>query len=125
MRLATTLTLFCALLLAVAGCENKSETTPADTGRTGAPGVPGKTNATGNPGAAGTHRLKIAMIPKKRIAYFNACERGGKEAAQALGDVDFDFEGPTEDKSEEQSRLVNRFAIGHYDAVTVACNDAQ
>jgi ABC-type sugar transport system substrate-binding protein len=117
MHRALPIALFCALLLTIAGCDNKSETTPADTGGKPAPAT------TGAQSPSAGHRLKIAMIPKKRLAYFNACERGGKDAAKDLGDVDFTFDAPTEDKSEEQSRLVNRFAIGHYDAITVACND--
>jgi rhamnose transport system substrate-binding protein len=77
------------------------------------------------PGAAtGGGKIKIAMIPKSRVAYFNACERGGKEAAEKLGDVEFSFEGPTEDKTEEQARLLRAQSVRGIQAIAIACNDA-
>src|SRR5438105_807135 len=111
--------LLAATVAVLAGCGGEPKEERTDRPEKALPGG-GKSGA-----AAGGAKLKIAMIPKSRVAYFNACEKGGNEAAKELGDVDFTFEGPTEDKSEEQSRLLNRFAIGRYEAITVACNDAQ
>lgn len=112
MTLARRLPLALTLLL-VAGCGE-----PKETHETAPPG------GTSSPSASGGSKLKISMIPKSRVAYFNACERGGKEAAAELGDVEFKFEGPTEDKSEEQARLVRAQSIGGTEVITIACNDA-
>jgi ABC-type sugar transport system substrate-binding protein len=99
--------------LAGAGCDSPPK---ASTGTGGTPAGTGT-------GTAGD-RLKIAMIPKvKGIDYFNACERGGKEAADQLGDVEFTYEGPIENKSEEQSRLLNTLAVKGFNVIAVACND--
>jgi rhamnose transport system substrate-binding protein len=59
------------------------------------------------------------------IPYFNACEQGAKEAAAELGDVELIYDGPTEDKSEEQSRILDTWRIKKFDAVAVACNDPE
>lgn len=101
-----------ATLAAVVGCQPKQED---------APPVASAATSAGRSGA----RVKIAMIPKKKgLAYFEACQKGGEEAARELGDVEFKFEGPIEDKSEEQSRLLRNYSTLQYDAISVACNDA-
>jgi rhamnose transport system substrate-binding protein len=73
---------------------------------------------------AGT--IKLGMMPKKKgIPYFNACEKGAKEAAAELGDVDLLWDGPTEDKSEKQSEMLDTWVIQKLDALAVACNDPE
>jgi ABC-type sugar transport system substrate-binding protein len=55
-------------------------------------------------GATGTGaKLVVAVMPKlKGIDYFNAVERGAREAAQELGDIDLTHDGPTEGKVDQQ-----------------------
>lgn len=95
-----------------AGCDG-GDRKAADTGAPAGTAAP-----------ASGEKIRITMIPKSRVAYFNACERGGKEAAAELGDVEFTFEGPTEDKSEEQARILRAQSIRGVQAITIACNDA-
>ena len=98
--------------LVMAGCE-----TPAPTG-----GSPAGNAGVG--GSAGGAKLQIAMMPKKKaIDYFNACERGGREAAAELGDVEFIYDGPEVDRSEDQSQLIDSWIIKGYDVICIACND--
>jgi rhamnose transport system substrate-binding protein len=69
-------------------------------------------------------RLKIGLMPKKKgIPYFTACQQGAEEAAKELGDVEVVYDGPIEDKSEEQSSMVDTWALRKFDAITIACND--
>jgi rhamnose transport system substrate-binding protein len=105
------LSLVGVLVAATAGCE------PKRTAETNAPPAP----SPAPPSAA--KKLRIIMIPKSKIPYFNACQRGGMEAAQELGDVEFTYDGPTKNDSEAQSRLVDSYSIKEWDVVTIACND--
>src|SRR5438128_1894447 len=58
-------------------------------------------------GAAGG-KLKIAMMPKLvGIDYFNACRQGAEAAAKELGDVDLQYDGPTEAKVDKQVEMID------------------
>jgi ABC-type sugar transport system substrate-binding protein len=57
------------------------------------------------------------------IDYFNACEKGAKEAADELGDVELIYDGPTEDKVDEQIRMIDAWIARGVDAIAVAAND--
>jgi len=105
--------LLVVLAVAAGGCTPPAEPTPAPDGG----------GASGG-GSAGT--LKLGVMPKKKgIPYFNACEKGAKEAAAELGDVDLLWDGPTEDRSEKQSEMLDTWIIQKLDAIAVACNDPE
>src|SRR3569833_2122291 len=59
------------------------------------------------------------------IPYFAACQQGVEEAGKELKDVDVKWDGPTEDKSEDQSKMLDTWRTLKYNAVAVACNDPQ
>lgn len=102
-----------ASLAALSGC-----TTPSDGGSGGA--APAPPIGTGSSGG----KLKIGMMPKKKgIPYFNACQKGAEEAAKELGDVELIYDGPIEDKSEQQSQMLDTWTTRKLDAVAIACND--
>ncbi|MCS7224629.1 MAG: substrate-binding domain-containing protein [Armatimonadetes bacterium] len=68
--------------------------------------------------------ITVVMIPKiKGIDYFNACERGAKEAAKELGNVQLIYEGPTEASVERQVEMIEAWLIRKPDVIAVACND--
>jgi ABC-type sugar transport system substrate-binding protein len=70
-------------------------------------------------------RPKMGMMPKLvGISYFNASEKGAKEAAADLG-VDLDYDGPAVDSSEEQVKIVDRWIAQGYDIIAVAPNDPE
>ncbi len=76
-------------------------------------------------GAAGPRRLKMGMMPKLiGISYFNACQRGAREAADELG-IDLDYDGPPIDKVEEQVKIIDRWIAQGYDIIAVAPNDPE
>ncbi|MCS6829155.1 MAG: substrate-binding domain-containing protein [bacterium] len=77
------------------------------------------TGATG----AGT-KLVIAVMPKlKGIDYFNAVERGAREAAQELGNIDLTYDGPTEGKVDQQIPFIESWTLQKVNVIAVACND--
>lgn len=111
--------------LLAAGC-----TSPSTESNTAAPPPPAPGNSPGNAPAGAsvpptvTGTVKLGMMPKKKgIPYFNACQKGGEEAAKELSDVELTYDGPTEDKSEEQSLFINTWVTTQFNAIAVACND--
>jgi rhamnose transport system substrate-binding protein len=66
---------------------------------------------------------KICMMPKLvGIPYFNASEKGAKEAATEL-DVELVYDGPTEAKAALQSQMIEQWIQQQCGAISVAAND--
>jgi len=77
-----------------------------------------------SPGAGGAP-LKMGLMPKLMgISYFNASEKGAREAAGALS-VDLTYDGPSVDNAEEQVKMVDRWIAQGYDMIAVAPNDPE
>jgi ABC-type sugar transport system substrate-binding protein len=74
-------------------------------------------------GGGGGGPTKICMMPKLvGIPYFNASEKGAKEAAQEL-DVELVYDGPTEAKAALQSQMIEQWIQQQCGAISVAAND--
>ncbi len=68
--------------------------------------------------------ITLLIVPKiKGIDYFNACEKGAREAAKELGSVRLIYEGPTEASVERQVELIEAWIARKPDVIAVACND--
>ena len=68
--------------------------------------------------------LRIAVMPKLvGIDYFNACRQGAEEAAKELGDIDLQYDGPTEAKVDKQVEMIDTWVTQRVHAIAVACND--
>lgn len=110
-----------ALSLAVAllaGCPSESP----DTGGGSGPAVTAPQPEDLIPGAR-PGKIAVAMIPKvKGIDYFNATERGAREAADELG-VTLDYDGPIESRVEDQIKLIDSFITRNVDVIAVSPND--
>jgi rhamnose transport system substrate-binding protein len=77
----------------------------------------------GGGGGGGGGPKKICMMPKLvGIPYFNAAEKGAKEAAEELG-VELVYDGPTEAKAALQSQMIEQWIQQQCGAITVAAND--
>ena len=78
----------------------------------------------GNPPAgSGPKAFRMAMMPKLTgIAYFNACERGAREAALELG-IDFTYNGPPQDDVRPQIRMLEQWIASGFDCIAVAPNN--
>jgi len=75
-------------------------------------------------GRAKEKPITLLMVPKiKGIDYFNACEKGAREAAKELGSVRLIYEGPTEASVERQVELIEAWIARKPDVIAVACND--
>ncbi|MBE3599330.1 MAG: autoinducer 2 ABC transporter substrate-binding protein [Limnochordaceae bacterium] len=67
--------------------------------------------------------LRIAFVPKLvGIPYFNAMEKGGKQAAKDLG-VEFIYTGPTSDDPARQVEIIDNLITRGVDVIAVAPND--
>jgi ABC-type sugar transport system substrate-binding protein len=74
-------------------------------------------------GGGGGGPKKICMMPKLvGIPYFNASEKGAKEAAEEIG-VELVYDGPTEAKAALQSQMIEQWIQQQCGAISVAAND--
>ena len=107
-RLSSILAVGVAAALALTGCTQKNE---AGSGSAGAPGGAGET-------------VRVAFVPKLQgVPYFEAMNTGGQEAAEALGTVEWLYQGPTQADAAAQSDIVRSFIQQGVDALIVAPND--
>jgi rhamnose transport system substrate-binding protein len=68
---------------------------------------------------------KLGMMPKLvGISYFNASEKGAREAAAQL-DLELDYDGPAVDSAEEQVKMIDRWIAQGYNMIAVAPNDPE
>lgn len=75
------------------------------------------------PPSTAARQVTIAMMPKsKGNAYFVACEKGARDAAQELG-VNLIWDGPTNTNPAEQSRIIDTWVNRGVDAIAVAVED--
>ena len=66
--------------------------------------------------------FKMGMMPKiTGIAYFNACEKGAKEAAKELG-IQLEYDGPAQDDVREQIRMLEQWISEGYNCIAIAPN---
>src|SRR3990172_9573661 len=67
--------------------------------------------------------LKIGVMPKLiGIEYFNACEKGAKEAAKELG-INLIFDGPDTSDVSRQTAIVETWIARKFDVIAIAPND--
>jgi len=69
--------------------------------------------------------ITIGVMPKlKGIAFFNAAEKGAREAGSALG-VHVDYDGPVTNDVTLQAQMVETWIAKKYDAIAIAPNDPE
>jgi len=119
LRAVLSVALGLAIVLTIAGCPSE---TP-DTGNGGTPAVTAPQPEDLIPGAKPKGKISVAMIPKvKGIDYFNATERGAREAAAEFG-VQLEYDGPIESRVEDQIKLIDSFITRKVDVIAVSPND--
>lgn len=120
MRAVLLAVLACGLLTVISGCTRSGP--QQGQGPTTAEGALPPTGAPG--GTASAAKITVLMVPKlKGIDYFNACERGAREAAEALGNVELIFDGPVEDKVDAQNQLIDGYIAQQVHVIAVSPND--
>jgi rhamnose transport system substrate-binding protein len=86
-------------------------------------GVGQQASQGGGGGGGSEGPKKICMMPKLvGIPYFNASEKGAKEAAEELK-VELIYDGPTEAKAALQSQMIEQWIQQQCGAISVAAND--
>jgi rhamnose transport system substrate-binding protein len=99
-----------AAALALSGCTQKNQ---AESGGSGASGS-----------AGGETTYRVAFVPKLQgVPYFEAMNTGGQEAAEALGNVEWLYQGPTQADAAAQADIVRSFIQQGVDTLIVAPND--
>ena len=103
-RFAGALALTTAAAIALTGCTKKNESPEA-----------------GASGGAGGKTYKVAFVPKLQgVPYFEAMNAGGEQAAQALGNVEWLYQGPTQADAAAQADIVRSYIQQKVDALIVA-----
>lgn len=68
-------------------------------------------------------KIRVGMMPKLiGIDYFNACEKGAKEAAAEL-EIDLTFDGPAVADVTKQAEMLDTWITRRLDVIAVAPND--
>ncbi|MDR6321429.1 rhamnose transport system substrate-binding protein [Actinoplanes couchii] len=106
-RFAAAVVVATTAAIALSGCTKKNESTD-----------------TAASGDAGSKTYKVAFVPKLQgVPYFEAMNAGGKEAAAALGNVEWLYQGPTQADAAAQADIVRSYIQQKVDALIVAPND--
>jgi rhamnose transport system substrate-binding protein len=75
-------------------------------------------------GKAAGGKITVVVVPKiKGNEYFNACDQGAQEAGKELGTVEVIYDGPTEDKVDDQIRIIDGYIAQKVAAIAVSPND--
>lgn len=102
-----------AIAMFFAGCSEKANETVAPADGESAATQPAKAEKT----------IKIGVMPKLvGIDFFNAVEKGAKEAGAELG-VEIEYDGPVTNDVTKQSALVETWIARKFDAICIAPND--
>jgi rhamnose transport system substrate-binding protein len=110
-RLTAVVAIGATAVLALSGCTKKNE--EASTGA-----------GTGGSGSAASTTYKVAFVPKLQgVPYFEAMNAGGQEAAAALGNVQWLYQGPTQADAAAQADIVRSYIQQKVNTLIVAPND--
>jgi rhamnose transport system substrate-binding protein len=69
-------------------------------------------------------KLKVGMLPKLDIPYFQACKQGAAEACKELG-FEFDYNAAPQLSADEQESRVREWIAQKYDVILIAPNDPE
>lgn len=85
----------------------------------------GETSPRGEQSASADRKVVVAMLPKLvNIDYFEACQRGAKQAAGELG-IELIYDGPNEASGAEQNKFIETWIRQGVSAICVAPNQPQ
>lgn len=74
-------------------------------------------------GGAGK-KITVALLPKaKGNPYFTSCYEGAKKAAEELGNVTVEFDGPTDGSPEKAAAMIDQWILKKVDVIAVSPND--
>ncbi|MCL5269834.1 MAG: substrate-binding domain-containing protein [bacterium] len=115
----------CLAALALAACSKSAPETqaPAPEGQAPAPAVTGGAASPATPAAQAGKTLTIGVMPKLvGIDFFNAVEKGAREAGKDLG-VTVVYDGPVTGDVTKQTAMLDGWIQKGFDAICIAPND--
>ncbi len=68
--------------------------------------------------------IAIALVPKVAISFFDDCNDGGKEAADALG-VNYEWVVPEDTQGSTQVTVMEQLIAKGVDGIAISCNEPQ
>lgn len=75
-------------------------------------------------GGFAQENVRIALVPKALgIGFFEAAEKGAREAAEEIGNVEIIYTGPTDTTAEGQIETINSLIAQRVDAIAISAND--
>ena len=87
-------------------------------------GQPGPSPTATGAEATSAHPIRIGLVAKSLgNGFFTAVQKGGQEAATALGGIEVIFTGPATPTAEGQLEVLNSLIAQHVDAIAVSAND--
>jgi rhamnose transport system substrate-binding protein len=114
-RVIGTIGVALALVMVAGGCTKKESATSSPSS--------GSSESSAAAGGAGG-KVKVAFVPKLQGSpYFEAMDTGAKQAATALGNVEWLYQGPTSADAAAQAQIVRSFIQQKVDVLVVAPND--
>jgi rhamnose transport system substrate-binding protein len=118
-RTTAVLSLGLAATLVLSACTKKNDA-PAAAPATSA----AASSAASGSAPAGGDAVTVAFVPKLQgVPYFEAMNTGGQAAAEALGNVTWLYQGPTQADAAAQADIVRSFIQQKVDTLIVAPND--
>jgi rhamnose transport system substrate-binding protein len=81
-------------------------------------------SGSGSGSGSGGDKATVAFVPKLQgIPYFEAMNSGGKKAQSELGNVTWQYQGPTQADAAAQAQIVRSYIQKKVDTIVVAPND--
>ncbi len=118
-RLTALVAIGLAATLALSACTKKNEDVAASTTADASAAA-----SSGAPASDSGAKIKVAFVQKLQgVPYFEAMNAGGKAAAEAMGNVEWLYQGPTQADAAAQADIVRSFIQQKVDTIIVAPND--
>ena len=85
-----------------------------------------ETEAPTEPAAAPAKKITVCLLPKKKgLPYFSSCAEGARQAAEALGNVELIYDGPTDGSPEKAAAMIEKWTLKKVDVIAVSPNDPE
>ena len=69
-------------------------------------------------------KIVIAMLPKQKgVPYFTSCYDGAQAAANDLGNIEIEYDGPTDGSPEKAAEMIEKWVLKGVDVIAVSVND--
>lgn len=116
---ALLLLLTMAVSFVFAGC---GSTKTSDNSTAASSSVAAASSAAASTSSTDAKQMKIALIPKVAVPFFDDCNNGGKTAADGLG-VDYQWIAPQDTQGSTQVKIIEDLIAKHVDGIGISVNE--